>query len=151
MDGVYTVASLAMRYWFIVAAAVVLLGVTGISVKEYRDKRYVLSVADLSIGYFHVVSGPEDIIDTNIQLMRDNTIGRSKKVDISFQEPSIIKVHSQVYSAFDGRVYISRMGKGSVTVNGKEVSSICEVGDKDLITLGNLVFRLYLKEVDDGT
>jgi hypothetical protein len=148
MDGLYTIASLAMRYWFIAAAAIVLIGVTGISVKEYRDKRYVLCVADSSIGYFHVVSGPPDIIDTNIQLMSDNTIGRSKHADIVLRDPSVYKVHSQLYSAYGGRVFVSRLGAGEVTVNGMEVKSLCQVYDGDMITMGNIVLRLYLKEVE---
>ena len=74
--AVFEAVSLAMRYWFLAAAAIVLLSVTGISIKEYREKRMVLSVAQSSIGYIHVVSGPEDIFNANIQLMRENTIGR---------------------------------------------------------------------------
>jgi hypothetical protein len=148
MDGLYTIASLAMRYWFIAAAAIVLIGVTGISVKEYRDKRYVLSVADSSIGYFHIVSGPEDIIDTNIQLMSDNTIGRSKHADIVLRDTSVNKAHSQLYSAYGGRVFLSRLGAGEVTVNGMEVASLYQVYDGDMITIGNIVLRLYLKEVE---
>jgi hypothetical protein len=148
MDGVYTVVSLAMRYWFIAAAAIVLLGVTGISIKEYRDKRYVLGVAKSSIGYLHVLSGSEEIIDTNIQLMSDNTLGRSKHTDVVLRDPSIYKAHSQIYSAYDGRVFISRLSAGEVTVNGAEVESVYQVYDQDMITLGNIVMRLYLKEVE---
>lgn len=146
MDGVYTVVSLAMRYWFIVAAAIVLLGVTGISIKEYRDKRYVLSVAESSVGFLHVISGPEDIIETKIQIMSENTIGRSKHSDIVLQDPSVCKEHSQIYTAYDGRVFINNLGGGEVTVNGTEVESVTQVYDGDMITIGNIVLRLNLKE-----
>ncbi len=61
MNGVYEAASLAMRYWFFIVGAIVLLGVTSISIKEYRDKRYVLGVAKSSIGYLSVISGPDEI------------------------------------------------------------------------------------------
>ena len=82
MDGVYEATALAMRFWFLIAAIIVLLGVTGISIKEYREKRFVLEVAQNTIGYLTIVSGPEDILNENLQLMRENTIGRSRKVDI---------------------------------------------------------------------
>jgi len=146
MEGAYTVAALAMRYWFIAAAAVVLLGAVGISVKEYRDKRLVLEVAKSSIGYLHVISGPEEIFDENIQLMPENIIGRSKRADIRLIDPSVSKIHSEVYRAYDGCVYITKAGKGEVTVNGERVDSVARIGSGDLITIGSLVFRLYLKE-----
>ena len=147
MDGIYAVAALAMRYWFLAAAAIVLLGVTGISIKEYSEKRFVLGIAKSSIGYLHVISGPEDIIDKNIQLMLENTIGRAKNVDIMLHDPSVSKAHSQVYMA-DGGVFINRLGRGEVVVNGIKVNSVAEVFDEDIVCFGNVVMRLHLKEVD---
>jgi hypothetical protein len=145
--AVYEAVSLAMRYWFLAAAAIVLLSVTGISIKEYREKRLVLSVAQNSIGYIHVVSGPEDIFNANIQLMRENTIGRARNADIVLKDPSIMKAHSQVYSV-DGDVYVNRLGKGEVTVNGLPISSPVRVETGDIICFGNIVTRLHLKEED---
>lgn len=145
--AVFEAVSLAMRYWFLAAAAIVLLGVTGISIKEYREKRFVLRVAQSSIGYIHVVSGPEDIFNVNIQLMHENTIGKARNVDIMMRDPSIQKAHSQVYSA-DGGVYVNRLGKGEVTVNGESVTSPVKVGTGDIICFGNVVTRLHLKEED---
>lgn len=145
--AVYEAASLAMRYWFLAAAAIVLLGVTGISIKEYREKRMVLSVAQSSIGYIHVISGPEEIFNENIQLMRENTIGKAGNVDILIHDPSIMKAHSQVYCAEDG-VYVNRLGKGEVTVNGTDVKSPVKVETGDIICFGNIVTRLHLKEED---
>lgn len=148
--AVYEAAALAMRYWFLVAAALVLLGVTGISIKEYREKRFVLSVAHSSIGYLSVISGPEDIINENIQIMRENTIGRSRSVDIMLRDPSIAKAHSQVYMK-DGAVYVNKLGKGDVNVNGRNVASTAPVYDGDVICFGNIVTRLHLKEAGDGS
>jgi hypothetical protein len=145
--AVYEAVSLGMRYWFLIAAAVVLLGVTGISIKEYRDKRFVLNVAHSSIGYLSVISGPEDIINENIQLLRENTIGKSRGVDIVLRDSSISKAHSQVYME-DGRVYVNRLGKGDVTLNGSRVASTAEVYDGDIICFGNIVTRLHIKEVE---
>ena len=147
MDGLYAAAALAMRYWFLFAAAVVLLSVTGISIKEYREKRYVLLVAHSSIGYLHVISGTEDIIDKNIQLMHENTIGRSRAVDITFRDTSIHKAHSQIHRNDDGSVFVNRLGRGEVTVNGSRVRSYAQVYDGDIICFGNIVTRLHLKEV----
>ncbi len=143
--AVYEAVSLGMRFWFLIAAAVVLLGVTGISIKEYRDKRYVLSVAHSSIGFLSVISGPEDIINENIQLMRENTIGKSRSMDIMFRDSSISKAHSQIYMS-GGRIFVNRLGKGDVTLNGTRVDSTAEVYDGDIICFGNIVTRLYIKE-----
>ncbi len=145
--AVFEAVSLAMRYWFLAAAAIVLLSVTGISIKEYREKRMVLSVAQSSIGYIHVVSGPEDIFNANIQLMRENTIGKARNADIVMKDPSIMKAHSQVYSS-DGDVYVNRLGKGEVTVNGAAVTSPVKITTGDIICFGNIVTRLHLKEED---
>jgi pSer/pThr/pTyr-binding forkhead associated (FHA) protein len=143
--AVYEAAALAMRYWFLIAAAIVLLGVTGMSIKEYREKRFVLSVAQSSIGYLTVVSGPEDISGENIQLMRENTIGRSRGVDIVLRDPSIIKAHSQVYMT-DSGIYVNRLGKGEVTVNGEEIVSSARIYSGDFICFGNIVTRFFIKE-----
>lgn len=143
--AVYEAAALAMRYWFLIAAAIVLLGVTGISVKEYREKRLVLGIAQSSIGYLNVISGPEDIIGENIQLMRENTIGRSRGVDIVLRDSSIAKAHSQVYMAGSG-IYVNRLGKGEVTVNGEDVFSQARIYSGDIICFGNIVTRFYIKE-----
>lgn len=143
--ALYDAAALAMRYWFLIAAAIVLLGVTGISIKEYREKRLVLSVAQSSIGYLNVISGPEDIINENIQLMRENTIGRSRGVDIVLRDPSIIKAHSQIYKT-EGGIFVNRLGNGEVAVNGEIIVSSVEVFGGDVICFGNIVTRLFIKE-----
>jgi hypothetical protein len=142
--AVYEAAALAMRYWFLIAAAIVLLGVTGISIKEYREKRFVLSIAQSSIGYLNVVSGPEDIIDENIQLMRENTIGRSRGVDIVLRDPSIIKAHSQIYKAGSG-IFVNRLGRGEVTVNGEDIVSSVRINSGDVICFGSIVTRFFIK------
>lgn len=143
--AVYEAAALAMRYWFLIAAAVVLLGVTGISIKEYREKRFALSIAQSSIGYLSVISGPEDIINQNIQLMRENTIGRSRGVDIVLRDPSIAKAHSQIYLA-GGDIFVNRLGRGEVTVNGEDIVSSARIYSGDMICFGNIVTRFFVKE-----
>ena len=148
MNGVYEAASLAMRYWFFIVGAIVLLGVTSISIKEYRDKRYVLGVAKSSIGYLSVVSGPDDIRGTRMQLMPQNTIGRSRRADIVLSDRSVEKAHAQIYLADDDAVYLSRLGSGEVTVNGVRVESFARIKTPDMICLGNVVVRVYIKEVE---
>jgi hypothetical protein len=143
--AVYEAAALAMRYWFLIAAAIVLLGVTGISIKEYREKRFVLGIAQSSIGYLNVISGPEDIIGENIQLMRENTIGKSRGVDIVLRDPSIIKAHSQVYMTGKG-IFVNRLGRGEVTVNGEDIDSPASIYSGDMICFGNIVTRFFIKE-----
>ena len=146
MDGVYEAAALALRFWFLIAAAIVLLGVTSISIKEYRDKRYVLGVAHSSIGYMAIMSGPEDIMGQNLQLKDKNTIGRSRQVDIVLNDRSVEKAHSQLYVADDGGVYVNRLGRGEVVVNGRSVRDSLPLADGDIVCFGNIVTRVHLKE-----
>ena len=148
MDGVYEAAALTLRFWFLIAAGIVLLGVTSISIKEYRDKRYVLGVAHSSIGYITIVSGPDDIMGQNIQLMNRNTIGRSRRVDIVLSDRSVDKAHSQVYLAEDGYVYVNCLGRGDVTVNGQLIGDVSPIYESDIVCFGNVVTRVHLKEFD---
>ena len=147
MNGVYEAASLAMRYWFFIVGAIVLLGVTSISIKEYRDKRYVLGVAKNSIGYLSVVSGPDEIRGAKMQLMPQNTIGRSHRADIVISDRSVDKAHAQIYLAEDDVVYLSRLGNGEITVNGTRVENFAPVKSADIVCFGNIVVRVHLTEV----
>lgn len=146
MEGVFQVTALAMRFWFMIVAAIVLLGVTGISIKEYRDKRYVLDVAQSSIGYLYIVSGPEDVMEENITLLQSNTIGRARKCDIVLADRSIDKVHAQIDRALSGAVYLFRTGQGEVTVDGKSVERRARLYAGALVCFGNVVAEVYLKE-----
>ena len=148
MDGVYEAAALTLRFWFLIAAAIVLLGVTSISIKEYRDKRYVLGVAHSSIGYLTIVSGPDDIMGSNIQLMDRNTVGRSRRVDIQLFDRSVDKAHSQIYLAEDGYVCVNCLGRGDVTVNGQLISGATPIFEGDIVCFGNVVTRVHLKDDD---
>ncbi|MDD5016761.1 MAG: FHA domain-containing protein [Eubacteriales bacterium] len=147
MDGVFEAAALVMRFWFFAVAFVVLLGAAGISINEYREKRFVLGVAQSSIGYLHIISGPEDMMGENVQLMYENTVGRSRRVNIIFRDASVDKAHSQIYQGDDGRVYVNRLGRGDVSVNGTHVHDTMAVYNDDVICFGNVVTRLHVKEV----
>jgi hypothetical protein len=145
MDSVYEAAALALRFWFLIAAGIVLLGVTSISIKEYRDKRYVLGVAHSSIGYMTILSGPEDVMGSNISLMNRNTVGRSRRVDIVINDRSVDKAHSQIYLTEGGGVYVNCLGRGDVTVNGQLVGDAAPVYEGDVVCFGNVVARMHLK------
>jgi hypothetical protein len=149
MNSVYEAAALTLRFWFLIAAGIVLLGVTSISIKEYRDKRYVLGVAHSSIGYMTILSGPEDIMGSNISLMNRNTVGRSRRVDIVLNDRSVDKAHSQIYQIEDGTVYVNCLGRGDVTVNGQLVNDASPVYEGDVVCFGNVVARMHLKENDN--
>lgn len=146
MNGIYEAAALSFRFWFLIVGIIVLFGAAGISIREYREKKYVLSVAQRSIGYISIVSGPDEILAENIQLMQTNTIGRSRRVDIVFRDRSIEKAHSQVYMSDDGSVYVNRLGRGEVAVNGMTIDDSAVVYSGDIICFGNIVTELYLKE-----
>ena len=147
MGGVYEAAALVMRYWFFIAAFIVLIGAAGISINEYRDKRYVMHVAQNSIGFLHIVSGPEDIMGENIQLMKQNTLGRSRRVSIVLRDASVDKAHSQIYQDETGSVFVNKLGRGDVTVNGAHVRDTVCVFSGDVICFGNIVAKLHIKGV----
>ena len=146
MEGIYEAAAIAMRYWFVAVALIVLLGVTGISVKEYRDKRYVLSIAQSSIGYLTIISGPDDVMGENLQLMQKNTIGRSRRCDIMLADRSVDKAHSQIERSLSGAVYLKRLGKGEVSHNGRSIESRARLKSLDTVCFGNVVAKVHLKE-----
>jgi len=145
----YEAFSLAMRYWFVIVILIVLIGSVGISVKEYRQKHFVLSLAHSSIGYLRVLSGPEDILGENIQLMHENTIGRSRRVDILLRDRSIDKVHCLIYKDETGDVYISRITQGDITINGVQLEDSAIVFTGDMICIGNVVTELHIKKEEE--
>lgn len=147
MNGIYEAAALSFRFWFLIVGIIVLLGAAGISIREYREKKYVLSVVQRSIGYISIISGPDEILGENIQLMQTNTIGRSRRVDIILRDRSIDKAHSQIYMTEEGDVCVNRLGKGEVTVNGLTIEDSAVVYSGDIICFGNIVTELHLKEV----
>lgn len=146
MQGIYEAAALAMRYWFMVVAVIILLGMTGISIKEYKDKRYVLNVAQSSIGYLSVISGPKDVIGENIPLMEQNVLGRSRRCDIVIADRSVDKEHVQIKKALSGAVYLERLSSGYVTVGGRSIKNRERIYSMDIVCLGNVVTEVHLKE-----
>ncbi|MBT3319586.1 MAG: FHA domain-containing protein [Clostridia bacterium] len=145
----YEAASLAMRYWFVVVIVIVFFGAVVISVKEYRQKHFVLGVAQNSIGYLSILSGPDDVLGENLQLMQENTIGRSRRVDIVLADRSVNKAHSQVYLDEYGDVCINRLGDGEVTINGESLEDNALIFTDDIVCFGNVVTQVHIKE-DDG-
>jgi hypothetical protein len=143
---IFEAVSLGMRYWFVIVIVIVLIGCIAISIKEYRQKRYVLGVAQNSIGYLSILSGPDDILGQNVQLMEQNTIGRSHRADIVVVERSVDKAHSQIYLDENGDVCINRLGEGEVTINGAALEDAGLLYDDDIVCFGNVVTQVHLKE-----
>jgi pSer/pThr/pTyr-binding forkhead associated (FHA) protein len=83
---------------------------------------------------------------SNISLMNRNTVGRSRRVDIVFNDRSVDKAHSQIYQTEQGVVYVNCLGRGDVTVNGQPVNDACPVYNGDVVCFGNVVARMHLKE-----
>lgn len=142
----YEAVALAMRFWFIIAILIILLGSVGISVKEYRQKHYVLSLASSSIGYLSVLSGPEDVLGENLQLMQQNTVGRSRRADINIADRSVDKAHCLIYKEEMGDVILSRISKGDISVNGVQVEDSALLFTGDIVCFGNIVTELHIKE-----
>jgi len=146
----YEAFALAMRYWFVIVILIVLLGSAGISIKEYRLKHHVLSLAHSSIGYLTMLSGPDDVIGENIALMQQNTIGRSRRADLCINDMSIDKAHCLIYME-NGDVILSRISRGGITINGMEMEDSALIFTGDIVCFGNVVSEVHLKEEEtDG-
>ncbi len=146
MNGLYEATALTLRYWFLIVAVIIMLGVISLSIKEYRDKRMVLDVAQSSIGYLAVISGPDDVMGENVTLLENNTIGRSRNADIIFADRSVDKMHSHIYLRDDGSVVLSQVGRGDVTVNGVKLNGSMTLKSRDIVCFGNVVAKVFLKE-----
>lgn len=146
MQGIYEASALTMRYWFMGVAVIILLGVTAMSIKEYKDKRYVLNMAQSSIGYLSVLSGPNDIFGENMPLMAQNVLGRSRRCDIVLLDGSVKKEHARIHKALSGAVYIERTSPGDITVGGLNIKRRARINSMDIVCIGNVVTQVHLKE-----
>ena len=145
----YEAFALSMRYWFLIVIFIILIGSVGISIREYRQKHYVLGLARLSIGYLRVLSGPEEILGENLQLMQQNTIGRSRRADIMLRDRSVDKAHCLIYKDETGEVLISRITQDDITINGVQLEDNALVFTGDVICIGNVVTELNIKYEDE--
>lgn len=145
----YEVLAFAMRYWFIIVFAVILIAVAMVSFSEYRQRRFVMREVGRYIGYLEIEEGPEELIGERIGIEAENSIGRSRRASICIEDRSLNKTHALLYKQ-DGRVYLSPMASGLAKINGRKASRTHVVKSGDIINLGDIEMRLFLKEDSHG-
>ena len=57
--SVYEAIAFAMRYWFILVIAIILIAVIVISVREYKARKSVMSRMAEFAGFLEIVGGAE--------------------------------------------------------------------------------------------
>ncbi len=145
MSGsVYEVVAYAMRYWFVLAACVILFAVIWSSVSEYRQRKNILEEVDSYVGYLEVTAGPEGWIGNRLGIRPENTLGRSAKNDICLDDHSVAKLHAKVYKTGDDLV-ISPMEKAETQVNGRAIGGPQVLRTGDMILLGGISLRVFIK------
>ncbi|MBR0438451.1 MAG: FHA domain-containing protein [Clostridia bacterium] len=144
LNSLYQVLAIGMKYWFIALAAAILWLVISISGKEYRERKTVLSEVGNYIGYLEIVGGMEEEEGTRIGLARENTIGSGHNADIVVRDESIEKMHAHM--AFDGnRLMFTPLTKKGTRINGRKAINSYPVRTGDIVQLGNVVFRIFLR------
>lgn len=143
-EAMYEALAYAMRYWFIFIMLFILIAVIYVSVKEYRQRKFVMEEIGRYLGYLEIVGGDEEIIGLQYNVASENTIGRSKKSDIYIDDASVNKNHALLYKNKED-FYITAIGKGVVLVNGRKASKDYTLKTGDIITLGEVELKIFIK------
>ena len=142
---IYEATSYILRYWFLVLIVLILLGVIVISLKEYGERKYVMGMAGKYIGYIEVLAGEEECVHCRYGLLPNNTIGRSRRADVSIPDRSLKRAHALLYVK-NGQAYINSLGAGHILKNGKKVIRPNKLKSGDVLTLGDVIACVHLKE-----
>lgn len=143
-SSVYEAVAFAMRYWFVFAMFVILIAVIYASVSEYRQRKYIMEEVGQYVGYLQIESGPEEIIGDKHGIKLENTVGRLAKSDICIDDFSVAKTHALLFKKGDD-LYLSSLGRAETMVNGKKIFKPQILKTGDIITLGEIDTRLFIK------
>jgi len=135
-----------MRYWFVFAMFVILAAVVYASVSEYRQRKYVMAEVGRYIGYMEIESGPEELIGERLGIREENTVGRLARSDISIDDYSVAKTHALLYKKGDD-LFLSPLGRAVTMVNGKKIVHPQVLRTGDVITLGEIDARVFIKRM----
>jgi len=144
-SSLYEAASYIMRYWFVILVVLMLFGVILISIREYREKKYVMGMAGKYIGFIEILAGSPEYMHERYGLLNRNTIGRSKRADVCIPDSSLKRVHALLYFK-NGAAYINTLGTGEVLRNGHSVDKPRILNTGDVLTLGGVIIGVHLKE-----
>ena len=144
-DAIYSTLAYVLRYWFVLLFVLMLIGLVLVSVKEFKEKKLVLTEVGRYIGYFEVTEGPEEMMGTRIGLTEENTIGSGKNSDIYFGDRSVAKNHAVLYMR-DDKMILQPTGNGLVRINGRRAEKPHAVKPGDTLSFGAIEVEIIRKE-----
>jgi len=146
-ETVYDIVAQGMRYFFILLILYILIRLVLHSVSEFKTMQEVKQqVRSVSPGYLEVLS-PEELAGNKYVLLRENSVGRSRRADVSLQHSSVAPVHALIYEKKKG-LYVSSYGGGnSVLLNGEPIIKHREelLYTQDTLQMGEVLFVLHLE------
>jgi len=144
MNALYDVFAFGLRYWFLLLIILIFVALVWVSVSEYKQRKYVMNEIGTYVGYMEIVDGPEEILGQRIGLMNDNSIGRSKRSDISINDRSVQKTHALIYLR-GGHMFLSPMQNSATQINGRRATRVHEIYTGDTVTFGDITGTVYIK------
>lgn len=147
MSGsVYEVVAYIMRYWFVFAMFVILVAVIYASVSEYKQRKYVMAEVGQYVGYLEIESGPEELIGERLGIREENTVGRLARSDISIDDYSVARTHALLYKKGED-LFLSPLARAVTMVNGKKIARPQVLKTGDVVTLGEIDARVFIKRM----
>ena len=141
----YSLATLVMRYVFVVAILYILGRIIYHSINEYSELRRALRW--LQNGYARHIEflPPYDTKEGGYVLVRSNLIGRSPRCDIYIDDESVRRKHALLFEK-RGVGYIKPRGRAKIWINGaRPQKRTAPLHDGDLVRLGDVKFYYKLK------
>lgn len=151
-ETAFTIVAEGMRYLFLLLILYILVRLTQHSLREFRAVQEVKrQVRSVSPGYLEILR-PEAHAGERHALKRENTIGRSKRADLSFDLASLAPLHAVIYEKRDGLYVAGSSGRMGVLLNGEPIKKRREelLYTQDTIEMGELLCKLHLRgeEID---
>lgn len=148
----YDIVASSMRYFFLLLIIYILLRLVQHSFSEFRAVQQIKKrVRSVSPGYLEALL-PEEFLGRRFPLGRENTIGRSKRCNISIPLPSLAPTHAFIYEK-KGGLYISDYGsRQGVLLNDERIGRHEEyLYTEDKLQFGGFICVLHLsgEEEDD--
>jgi len=135
-----------MRYFFLLLILYILIRLTQHSLKEFKAVQEVKrKVRSVSPGYLEILA-PESLAGERYALRRENTIGRGKRADLSFEIETLSPLHAVIYEKKDGLYVADSGGRTGVLLNGERIKKRREelLYTRDTLEFGELVCVLHL-------
>ena len=150
MDGLaYEAVSGAMRYWFLLIVAGILIALIRISYMEYKEKKYVKDTIGKFLGYLEIIGGPDDFLGDRFGIRDFNAIGSSRNADIIIPDDSVHKTHAHIFWEKD-EIMIRPKNKSGTMINGRKAIGKHRIRTGDVISIGIVDFYVYIKRTRVG-